>query len=137
MKFKDTDVSTHRSVDNSDPGFALKGHKLRWLSGAVEARRAGRIWTTLKVSMLPEPVLKKIRETQPGWLSTGDTIRKRDLVLAFAPLELVEERRRELRKQQNDNEAVFRGKVSMGNGIETEATNRMEIERVEASEKFG
>lgn len=136
MKLKDSDVSMHRSVDNSDPGFAVKGFKLRWVSGQVEARRAGRMWQPLKASMLPERVVTKIKESNPGWFSTGDTIRKKDLTLSFAPNELVEERRKSLREQQNANEAVFRGKTSVGNGAYTEADNRVTIERGEPSEQF-
>lgn len=136
MKFKDTDVSMHRSVDNSDPGFALKGNKLRWISGQVESRRAGRIWQPLKASMLPEKVITKMKESNPSWFSTGDTIRKKDLTLSFAPMHLVEERQRSLKQQQNANEAVFRGKVDLGNGIATEQENRVSIERAEPSEQF-
>lgn len=136
MKFKDTDVSVHRSVDNSDPGFAVKGFKLRWISGGVEARRAGRMWQPLKVSMLPDKALAKMRESNPSWFSMGDTIRKKDLTLSFAPVHLVEERRRMLKANQNANEAVFRGKVDLGNGISTESDNRVTTERAEPSEQF-
>lgn len=136
MKFKDTDVSMHRSVDNSDPGFAIKGFKLRWLSGGVEARRAGRMWQPLKLSMLPEKVLAKMRESNPSWFAAADTIRKKDLTLAFAPLQLVEERRRALKENQNANEAIFRGKVSVGNGAYTEKDNSVAVERMDPSEQF-
>jgi hypothetical protein len=136
MMFKDTDVSTHSSVDNSDPGFAIKGFRLRWVSGVVEVRRAGRIWQPLKFSMLPSKVLQKLKDTQPGWFSSGDVIRRRDLVLSFAPIALVEERRKLLRKNQDANEAVFRGRVNLGHGVETEASNRMALEKVETSEEF-
>lgn len=136
MKFKDTDVSVHQSRDNTDPGFALKGFKLRWLSGAVEARRAGRIWTPLKVSMLPDRVLNHLKDKQPAWLSTGDTIRRRDLTLAFAPQKLADDRRRELLKQQHANEAVLRGKVSLGHEITTEKDNEHVIGRAATSEEF-
>lgn len=136
MKFKDTDVSLHRSVDNSDPGFAVKGHKLRWISGGVEARRAGRMWQPLKASMLPEKIVGKMRESNPTWFTQGDTIRKKDLTLSFAPLALVEERRRTLKENQNANEAVFRGKVDVGMGAFTEADNRVIAERGEPSEQF-
>lgn len=136
MKFNDSDVSVHSSVDNSDPGFAIKGFKLRWLSGGVEARRAGRIWQPLKASMLPDKVLKRIKEINPIWFSQGETIRKKDLTLAFAPLDMVEKRRRMLRENQNANEAVFRGKVAIGNGAHTDPDNKVTNERPGASEQF-
>lgn len=137
MKFTDSDVSTHTSVDNSDPGFAIKGFKLRWISGAVESRRAGRFWVPLKLSMIPEKALKRLKDSNPSWFTNGDTIRKRgDLTLACAPIALVEERRRKLRDDQNANEAVFRGQQNLGNHVKTEKDNSMTIERTGAAEQF-
>ncbi len=136
MKFKDTDVSTHSSVDNSDPGFAIKGVKLRWVSGQVESRRAGRIWVPLKVSMLPDKTVARMKEHNPSWFSTGDTIRRKDLTLAYAPLELVEARQRELHKQQRANESVFRAGQDLGNTVKTDKDTGMAVERASAAEQF-
>ncbi len=137
MKFKDTDVSIHRAVDNTDPGFAIKGFKLRWISGQVESRRAGRIWVPLKVSMLPEKTVARMREQNGSWFSTGDTIRRKDLTLSFASIEQAEELRREQRKQQHANESVFRGQVDLGNGVKTEKDNQVVSERADPSQQFG
>ncbi len=137
MKFKDTDVSVHRAVDGTDPGFAIKGIKLRWISGQVEGRRAGRIWVPLKVSMLPEKTVARLRDQNGSWFSTGDTIRRKDLTLAFATIESAEARTRELKQQQHANEAVFRGQVDLGNGVKTEKENQVTRERAEGSEQFG
>lgn len=138
MKFKKEDVSIHRSADNSDPGFALKGFKLRWLSGAVESRRAGRIWTPLKVSMLPDETVKTLKDTQPTWFSTGDTIRRRDLTLSCAPIAAVEKRRREMKDNQNANEAVFRKntQVSGNSAVRTDSETGVAMERIEPSREF-
>jgi hypothetical protein len=137
MKFKDNEVSTHPSADDTDPGFALKGYKLRWISPQVESRRAGRMWQPLKVSMLPDGVLKRLKESNSAWLNNaGDLIRRIDLVLSFAPHGEVEKKRRQVKEQQTTNEAVFRGKVSLGNGVSTEKDNTIEDERIEPSEKF-
>ena len=116
-KFSDSQLSFHRPVDGTDPGFMIKGYKLRWLSGGVEVRRAGRIWVPLKLSDLPAKALEKLKDYQGSWFSGGDTVRRKDLTLAYAPLEQVEQRRRELREGQNLNEGVFRGKVSHGSEV--------------------
>lgn len=134
MMFKDSDVTTHPPADTTDPGFAIKGVKLRWISGAVEARRAGRMWQPLKLSMLPKKIVDRLKESNGSWFASGgDTIRKRgDLTLSFAPLDLVEARRRELRKQQNANEAVFRGAAS-STGVKADLKETgMELETVRA-----
>lgn len=86
--------------------------------------------------MLPEKALNKMKEGNPSWFSTGDIIRKKDLTLSFAPFNLVEERRRALKTQQNANEAVFRGKTDLGHGVYTEKDNQMTTERAEPSEQF-
>lgn len=134
MKFKQGDVTIHRSVDPSDPGFALKGFKLRWISAGVESRRAGRIWKPLTLSMLPEPVVKSLQESNSSWTQT-ETIRKRDQVLSFAPIDLVNERREELRQNQRANEAIFAGKRKLAGGrITSEGSSN--TERIEASQEF-
>jgi hypothetical protein len=140
MKFKDTDVSVHLPVDTSDPGFAIKGFKLRWVSGGVEARRAGRMWQPLKLSMLPEKIIKSMSSHNAAWLSASaaDTIRRRDLVLAFAPIDQVEARRRMVRENQAANESVFRSGQHVGNGVKTDSDTSARNEKVaSAANEFG
>ena len=136
MKFNKSDVTLHRAVDNSDPGFALKGFKLRWISSGVEVRRAGRIWQALKVSMLPENVVAEMKKVNPRWVEGEDTIRKRDQTLAFAPMAEVEKRRRENKEAQDANEAIFAGKRNIAGGrVQSEGSSSRE--RIsEASEEF-
>jgi hypothetical protein len=88
--------------------------------------------------MLPEKVLARMRDSNGSWFSTGDTIRKKDLTLAFAPLEHVEARKRSIRQQQTANESVFRGGVDMGQGVKTDKETGVttEVVKGEASEKF-
>lgn len=135
MKLKQSDVSVHRAIDTSDPGFALKGYKLRWISSGVEVRRAGRIWQPLKLSMLPEAVVTKLKEINPRWMES-DTIRKRDQVLAFAPLAEVEERARQLKDAQNANEAIFGGKRKLAGGRVTSEGSSQRERITEASQEF-
>lgn len=141
MKFKDNEVSVHTSKDDTDPGFMLKGFKLRWVSGAVESRRAGRIWAPLKVSALPDIAGKRLKDSNPSWFSAGDTIRRGDLVLCFAPLDKVEALRNGMREQQRINEGVFRRGAQVPGNIPGARTipDDTGIERMEigASEKFG
>jgi hypothetical protein len=88
--------------------------------------------------MLPGEVVKKIRASNPSWFAEGDTIRKKDLTLSFAPYHLVEERRRMLRENQNANEAVFRpGRKSVGNSeVYTEKDNSVTAEEVSPADRF-
>lgn len=116
MKLQESDITLHQAVDHTDPGFAVKGHKLRWISGVVEVRRAGRMWRVLKMSHLPPKVADKLKQINPGW-EDGDTIRRRDLILAIAPLFEVQKRRQWLRDSQEANEAIFKGKRQSGAAV--------------------
>ncbi len=107
MSFKKSDITFHRSVDNSDPGFAVKGHTLRWVSGGVEARRAPRMWKPVKVSGLDKDVVAKL-EVNLGNMIDGDRIRRRDLILHFAPEKEVAERRKRVDEDRKLNEEVFK-----------------------------
>jgi hypothetical protein len=119
-RFKESDFEFHRPVDNTDPGFSIKGCKLRWLSASVEVRRAARIWMPLKLSMMPEKVQGRLKEYQPRWFGEGDTVRKKDMTLAFAPIDQVEELRRDIKKTQKLNESVLRGRVTHATGVRSE-----------------
>lgn len=116
MNFKDSEIKTHRPTDDTDPGFSINGHKLRWVSGAVESRRAGRAWVPLKVSFLPEKLRNSLKESHPSWFKEGDTIRRGDTVLSFAPVKEIEEKVRADKSQQKANEGAFRGKAKVGTG---------------------
>jgi hypothetical protein len=126
-----SEVSFHTPVDQVDPGFAVKGFKLRWLNGQVESRRAGRIWSTLKLSQFSKDVQDKIVELNPRWID-GDTIRRRGDLLGMAPLDLVNERRNELRNAQNANEAIFRGNAQLGGAISSTSDSSMRDEVLKA-----
>lgn len=137
MKFqaKDVTIPGGKPKDSSDPGFMLKGYVLRWLSSGVEVRRGGRIWQTLKLSMLPEPAVKKLKTYYPSWVQSGDTVRKRDQVLAFAPLDEVNKLRASNKEAQDANEAILRSKRKLHHGV-IQSQGSMHTERIEASEEF-
>ena len=122
-KFSESDLSFHTPIDVSDPGFMIKGHKLRWVSEGVEVRRAGRIWKPIKMSELPQKAIENVASLRSKWAGggagEGDTIRRRDLVLTYAPIELVEERRREIKSTQTLNESVLKAsKTNLGMGVQ-------------------
>jgi hypothetical protein len=124
-----SEVTFHKPVDTVDPGFAIKGHKLRWCNGKVESRRAGRIWSTIKISQFSKDIQDKILEINPRWVE-GDTIRRRGDVLTMAPIKLVEEKRAEIKDAQRANEAIFRGGASAGGEIKSTGDSSMRDERV-------
>ncbi len=136
-KFKDNEVVVDRPIDATDPGFKVKGHRLRWVSSSVEMRRTGRAYIPLKISCLPESATKKLKETNPSWFNAGDTIRRRDLVLCIAPIEEVEKTRKENKENQKANEGVFMKNKRIGTGS-VKTTDEVEVanERVSTAEKF-
>lgn len=124
-----SDVTFHKPVDGVDPGFAIKGHKLRWCNGKVESRRAGRIWSTIKISQFSKELQDKIAEINPRWIE-GDTIRRRGDVLTMAPMDLVNEKRAEIRDAQRANEAIFRGGSNAGGAVKSTSDSQMRDERI-------
>lgn len=122
-----TKFTLHRPADNRDPGFLLPGFKLRWLSNLVSDRRAGRIWEPLRVSDLPEKLKAHLKQRSPIWGKTdGDTIRRGGDVLAFAPIELCQERRKEINELTALNEGLLKGKHSHGTRGEVQSSGSVE-----------
>jgi len=112
--------TTHRPVDNSDPGFAIPGKRLRWLSGGVEDRRVGRIWESVKVSSLPQELQNYLKEKFARAIQ-NDTVRRGDLTLSWASVEACEDERKKLKEQLAiTNSALNKKRAAKQNGdIET------------------
>lgn len=127
-----SEVTFHRPVDGVDPGFKVKGFVFRWCNGKVEARRAGRIWKTVKVSQFSKEMQDKITELNPRWID-GDTIRRRGDVLTMAPVEEARERRQEIRAAQDANEAIFRGGASAGGAVKATQDSSMSNEVIKGN----
>lgn len=92
--------------DGSNVGFYLKGHVLRWLSPGVQSRRAGRIYQTLRLNDLDPSFVEQWRRRYNYIESDGGTIRRNEMVLAFASLEArdkVRKRNKELQRRQEGN----------------------------------
>jgi hypothetical protein len=110
MAFTKTQVSFHQPTDATDPGFQIRGAKLRWLSGYVQSRKPWRHWKTLKISDLPKS------DEVDSWIKShphvvdGDSIRRGDQTLAWAPIDVVKAKRKENKEQQSTNEGVTRSK---------------------------
>lgn len=80
-------------------------------------------WSILKVSKIPEKVRARIKDKIPRWCNDdSDTIRKRDLTLAYAPNSEVQERKRDIRREQELNEGIFRGKSSHSSSVKSEGS---------------
>lgn len=117
--------TTHRPADNSDPGFAVPGKRLRWLSGAVEDRRAGRIWESVKVSSLPEALQKYLKEKFARNIK-DDNVRRGDLVLSWASIDACEDERKKLRETLKiTNSALHKKRAAKGDG-DIETTTELE-----------
>lgn len=135
-----TKWTSHKPVDNRDPGFALPGYQLRWLGSSVHERRSGRIWEVLQISMLPDDLVKHLKRTQPFWFrdSNGDTIRRRGDVLAYAPIEAVMEVRKENQREAQEKLSIFRrGKNKMSNDEMKERAGEVIIESSMEKISFG
>lgn len=86
--FQESEVTTHRPIDPSDPGFRIKGVKLRWISTIVHQNNPDRPWVVLKKTMLPKGIVTKLEESRPDLFGDEEkeTIRRGggSLILAYA-----------------------------------------------------
>ncbi len=85
-----------------DVPFRIKGHKLRWVSAAVESVRTHRTWRKLRREDIPAEMLKKLQlEHSALFRHDGDTIRYGENVLAYMSLEDFDRQKQE--KEANAN----------------------------------
>jgi len=95
-------------LDNSDPGFTLPGKKLRWLSGKVAENSPARPWVILRKDKLEKGLIEHIEKYNPSAFSHGDTIRRGELVLAYADVAAVEFHAKNLKERALDQERSIR-----------------------------
>lgn len=95
--------------DGSDPGFMIKGYKLRWLSHTVQTFKPGRIWQPLRVEDLDPAFVQKWMPRYNHLAGNGDgTIRRREMVLSYASQEAVDKERRQKKNLQALQEGSIR-----------------------------
>lgn len=104
----------HKPVDRSDPGFTIPGHKIRWISGSVAENNPGRPWVVIRKSKLDKELVEHLKDHNPFAFQEGDTIRRGDLVLAYAPNDMAEELRNEIRQKAAEQEALVRRGPDVG-----------------------
>lgn len=80
----------HKPLDPLDVPFRIAGHQVRWIASHAQETKFGRPWKVLRKSQLPQDTIKALEQTHYSIFSDGDTIRRGgDLVLSFAPLDVV------------------------------------------------
>jgi hypothetical protein len=89
------------SEDPLDVGFDIEGYKIRWIRAERTEDKIHRIWRPLQKTDLPEETLKELESQRFGLWSGGNTIRRGDLVLAYAPMEAVMAYRKEIQERNN------------------------------------
>lgn len=111
----------HRTNDPLDVGFKMVGYQLRWISARKSETSAGRPWSMVTKESLPKEFVEELQSRRPG-VFKDNLLRNGDLVLAFAPLEIVEELRKENQRARLEQlSAIERPKETPDNArIETE-----------------
>lgn len=124
MSFSKTALKFHTPVDSTDPGFAIKSAKIRWISAYVQSRKPWRIWKPIRVSELPKtPEMDQWLVDNSDFVD-GDRIRRGDMVLAWAPIEKTIEVKQKAVEQQKINESSIRSKSRQREtGIQTEGAD--------------
>lgn len=98
--------SFHRQTDKLDLGFSVRGIKFHWVHTRKAESSPDRPWLPLRENHLAAysaDLVKKLKETRPGFFGQDGLVRNGDLVLHFATLEAINpykvEREEENREQ--------------------------------------
>lgn len=126
-----------KPIDKSDPGFKILGHKLRWLSSGAQEDKMGRIWKVLRKTDLPPAVLQQLKDmNRADMFGRDDTIRNRELVLAYAPDEVVAISKLELKEAADRQRSLITSKAVPGGGGKHMRVEEAEMSKVSSEEFF-
>jgi len=105
---------THRPKDKSDPGFKIVGAQLRWIAANQTEDRPGRIFRILRKTDLPPELSKAMTDYNADMFNKDGIIRNRELVLAWAPMEKVQEHKKELEMAAKRQMSMVTSKANVG-----------------------
>lgn len=125
-KFK---VTYHRPTDPLDVGFKIAGFQLRWISARKSETSAGRPWSVITKDSLPEELAKELAAKRPG-LFKDNLLRNGDCVLAMAPIEEINEIKKENERARRDQMAMIERPADLPNNARVE-TSREQVPTAE------
>lgn len=99
-------IANRRTIDGLDHGLESDEVGFRWISARREEDKFGRIWQPLRKEHLSEQAQSEIKKRMYDVWTTGDLIRRGDLILAFAPKEMIMQLRQENREKALSQEAL-------------------------------
>ena len=126
---------TYRPQDKLDPGFRIVGHKLRWIASSQTEDKMGRIWRVLRKNELPAETLKAMQDANRDMFGRDDTIRNRELVLAYATESAVNEERQLLDESSRRQMGLITSR-SIPGGNKHMRVEEAEVTKVSGSEFF-
>lgn len=124
---------THKPKDKLDPGFQILGWKLRWIAATQTEDRYGRPHRVLKKEDLPADILKDMERSNPDFFARDNTIRNRELVLAYCPIDVANNIRREMDQAARDQMARIKSLPSNSKGMKLD---EVDVRKIGAGEEF-
>jgi uncharacterized protein (DUF2252 family) len=126
---------SHRPKDKLDPGFRIVGHKLRWIASTQTEDKMGRIWRVLRKEDMPAETLKEMQAANRDMFGRDNTIRNRELVLAYATEDAVNLERQSLQEAAKRQLSMVNSK-SVPGGNKHITVDEAEMTKVSGSEFF-
>jgi len=126
---------SHRPKDKLDPGFRIVGHKLRWIASTQTEDKMGRIWRVLRKEEMPAETLKEMQAANRDMFGRDNTIRNRELVLAYASEDAVNLERQSLQEAAKRQLNMVNSK-SVPGGNKHITVDESEMTKVSGSEFF-
>lgn len=114
-------LSKRPTADPLDHGLESDEIGFRWISARREEDRLGRIWQPLRKEHLTDEAQNAVKKRMYDVWESGNSIRRGDLVLAFAPKEMIAKLKEDNRQRAQQQEALVRQSTSR-NGMKQEAT---------------
>jgi len=125
----------HKPLDKSDPGFRILGHKLRWIAAHQTENRMDGLWRVLRKDELPTEFLGAMKSANKDMFGADNTIRNKELVLAFASQEAVDQRNAEAQEAARHQMSLVSSKAVPG-GNRHMKVDESEVTKVSSREFF-
>lgn len=124
-----------KPLDKSDPGFRILGHKLHWVAAHQTENRMDGLWRIIKKDELPAEFLAAMKQSNRDMFGSDNTIRNKELVLAYASQDAVDERNAEARLAANHQMNLVTSKAVPG-GNKHMRVDEAELTKVSSAEFF-
>lgn len=124
-----------KRLDSLDIGLRIAGHKTFWCAASANENKPGRFWKVLRKEDLTQDALEFLESHNYGIFASGNTIRKGDLTLHYAPIEVVDSFNRDKQQLAQDQLGLVT-RQSFNNKHLSLNTKETDVRKIGATDSF-